>query len=253
MSETSERSGHQAEMRSGQFSAAQYNHLMKGGSQMPVRKIPRFGAQKNIGKFSSVKTGRVAWFESLLERDYMYLLDYELAISYWVEQPLKIRFGDNGRTCAYTPDFEVHRQSKKQIVEVKAKKQVDSGEWDSLFSTATFICEQEGYEFSVITDEFIRQQPRLENVKTLWKYARTPIRARHQILCIEFFREKQIAEIELSELIQFFRAQHVPVQTIYALLFWSVLNFDVMQPLNAGSLITLPSTEISATTHLRLS
>jgi hypothetical protein len=240
-------------MRSGEFSAAQYNHLMKDEPRMPVRKIPRFGAQKNIGKFSSVKTGRVAWFESLLERDYMYLLDYELAISYWVEQPLKIRYGDNGRTCSYTPDFEVHHQSKKQIVEVKTKDQVDSGEWDSLFSTASAICEQEGYEFTVVTDEFIRQQPRLDNVKTLWKYARTPIRARHQILCIEFFREKQIAEIELSELIQFFRAQHVPVQTIYALLFWSVLNFDVTQPLNVASIITLPSAEISATTHLRLS
>ena len=130
---------------------------------------------------------------------------------------------------------------------------MDSGDWDSLFSTASTICEQEGYEFSVVTDEFIRQQPRLDNVKTLWKYARTPIRARHQILCIEFFREKQVAEIELSELIQFFRVQHVPVQTIYALLFWSVLNFDVMQPLNVASIITLPTAEISSTTHLRLS
>ena len=240
-------------MRSGELSADQCGYLMKGGLLMPVRKIPRFGAQKNIGKFSSVKTGRVAWFESLLERDYMYLLDYELAISYWVEQPLKIRFGDNGRTCSYTPDFEVHRQSKKQIIEVKAKKQVDSGDWDSLFSTATFICEQEGYEFTVVTDEFIRQQPRLDNVKTLWKYARTPIQAKHQILCIEFFREKQVAEIELSELVQFFKVQHVPVQTIYALLFWSVLNFDVTQPLNLASLITLPSTEVSATTNWRLS
>jgi hypothetical protein len=240
-------------MGSGEFSAAQYNHLMKDEPRMPVRKIPRFGAQKNIGKFSTVKTGRVAWFESLLERDYMYLLDYDRAISYWVEQPLRIRYGDNGRTCSYTPDFEVHRQSKKQIVEVKTKDQVDSGEWDSLFSTASFICEQEGYEFSVVTDEFIRQQPRLDNVKTLWKYARTPVRARHQILCIEFFREKQIAEIELSELIQFFRAQLVPVQTIYEMLFLSVLNFDVTQPLNVASIITLPSAEISATTHLRLS
>jgi hypothetical protein len=90
-------------------------------------------------------------------------------------------------------------------------------------------------------------------VKKLWKYARTPIRAGHQILCIEFFREKQAAEIELSELIQFFRVQQVPVQTIYALLFWSVLNFDVMQPLNGASIITLPSTEVSATTNWRLS
>ena len=220
---------------------------------MPVRRIPRLGAQKNIGKFSSVKMGRVAWYESLLERDYMYLLDHDLTLSYWVEQPLKIRYGDNGRTRSYTPDFEVHRQSKKQIVEVKTKEQVDSGEWDSLFSTASSICEDEGYEFTVITDEFIRQQPRLDNVKKLWKYSRTPIRARHHILCTEFFRSKQIAEIELSELIQFFKAQNVPVQTIYALLFWSVLNFDVMQPLNVASLITLPPAEISPTTHLRLS
>ena len=60
---------------------------------MPVRKIPRYGAgHKNLGKFASVKTGRVAWYESLLERDYMYLLDYEGDVSYWHEQPLRIRF-----------------------------------------------------------------------------------------------------------------------------------------------------------------
>jgi hypothetical protein len=51
---------------------------------MPVRKIPRYGAQKNIGKFSSVKTGRVAWYESLNERDYMYLLDFDPAS--WVQK-----------------------------------------------------------------------------------------------------------------------------------------------------------------------
>jgi hypothetical protein len=240
-------------MRSGELSAESCTYLLKDGLQMPVRKIPSLGAQKNIGKFSSVKMGRVAWYESLLERDYMYLLDHDLTLSYWVEQPLKIRYGDNGRTRSYTPDFEVHRQSKKQIVEVKTKDQVDSGEWDALFSTASSICEKEGYEFTVVTDEFIRQQPRLDNVKTLWKYARTPIRARHQILCNEFFREKQVAEIELGEFIQFFRVQHVPVQTIYALLFWSILNFDVTQPLNGASIITLPSTEVSATTNWRLS
>jgi len=77
-------------MRSGELSSVQYSYL-KDESRMPVRRIPRFETKKNIGKFSSVKTGRVAWFESLLERDYMYLLDYELAISYWVEKPLKIR------------------------------------------------------------------------------------------------------------------------------------------------------------------
>jgi len=65
---------------------------------MPVRKISRYGAQKNIGKFSSVKTGRVAWYESLIERDYMYLLDFDPYATFWHEQPLRIRFTHGGKT-----------------------------------------------------------------------------------------------------------------------------------------------------------
>ncbi len=94
---------------------------------MPVRKMPKYGAQKNLGKFSSVKTGRVAWYESLNERDYMYLLDFDSGVSYWHEQPLKIRFMLGDKIHRYTPDLQVHRDSRKQIVEVKAKDQVESG------------------------------------------------------------------------------------------------------------------------------
>ena len=101
---------------------------------MPVRKIPRYGAgQKNLGKFASVKTGRVAWYESLLEKDFMYLLDYDRDASYWHEQPLRIRFTHGGKVHRYTPDLEVHRASQKQLIEVKPKHQVDSGKWEVLF------------------------------------------------------------------------------------------------------------------------
>jgi hypothetical protein len=58
---------------------------------------------------------------------------------------------------------------RKQIVEVKSKQQVESGKWDLLFRAASSICEQEGYEFIVVTDEVIRKQPKLENVKKLWR------------------------------------------------------------------------------------
>ena len=36
-----------------------------------ARKISNTGTRKLIGKFPSLKTGRVIWYESLLERDYM--------------------------------------------------------------------------------------------------------------------------------------------------------------------------------------
>ena len=117
---------------------------------MPARKIPRFGAQKNIGKFASVKTGRIAWYESLLERDHMYLLDFDPQVTCWHEQPFKFRYVLNATTHFYTPDVEVHRDANKQVVEVKSQQQVDSGEFDTIFRSATSICQDEGFPAPVI-------------------------------------------------------------------------------------------------------
>lgn len=221
---------------------------------MPVRKIPRYGAgHKNLGKFASVKTGRVAWYESLLEKDLMYLLDYDRNVSYWHEQPLRIRFSHGGKVHRYTPDLEVHRDAKKQLIEVKPKHKVDSGEWDVLFRAASSICEQEGYEFLVLTDEVIRMQPRLENVKLLWKYARTNVLPQHQIICSQFFQGRKDALVTLGDLVQLFTRKQLPTQTLYSLLFWGALDFDLMQALDQCSQITLPSTTISKAANRKAS
>jgi len=62
----------------------------------------------------------------------MYLLDYNHDVSYWHEQPLRIRFTHGGKVHRYTPDLEVHGSGKKQLIEVKPKVQVDSGKWEVL-------------------------------------------------------------------------------------------------------------------------
>jgi hypothetical protein len=222
---------------------------------MPIRKIPRYGAgHKNLGKFASVKTGRVAWYESLLERDFMYLLDYDRDVSYWHEQPLRIRFSHGGKVHRYTPDLEVHRASQKQLIEVKPKHQVvDSGKWEVLFRAASSICEEEGYQFLVVTDEIIRIQPRLENVKLLWKYARTPVLPQHQIICSQFFQSRNDELVTLGDLVQLFTRKQLPTQTLYSLLFWGALDFDLMQPLDQCSQITLPSTTSSKVANRKAS
>lgn len=221
---------------------------------MPVRKIPRYGAgHKNLGKFASVKTGRVAWYESLTERDCMYLLDFDPDVIYWHEQPLRIRFSHGGKTHRYTPDLEVHRTGKKQIVEVKPKHQVDSGKWDVLFRTVSSICAQEGYEYIVMTDEVIRKQPKLENVKRLWKYARTAVLPQHQVLCNRFFQSRDGAIVMLGDLIHLFKVERVPTQVLYALLFWGALDFELMQTLDHDSPITQPSAPASTAVKRRAS
>jgi TnsA endonuclease N terminal len=221
---------------------------------MPVRKIPRYGAgHKNLGKFASVKTGRVAWYESLLEKDFMYLLDYHREVSYWHEQPLRIRFSHGGKVHRYTPDLEVHRGEKKQLIEVKPRHQVDSGKWDVLFRAASSICEEEGYQFLVVTDEIIRMQPRLENIKLLWKYARTPVLPQHQLICNQFFQSRKGELVTLIDLVQLFKRKHLPPQTLYSLLFWGALDCDLMQPLDQCSQIVLPSTTTSKAASRRAS
>jgi hypothetical protein len=171
----------------------------------------------------------------------MYLLDYDRDVSYWHEQPLRIRFSHGGKVHRYTPDLEVHRAAQKQLIEVKPKHEVDSGKWDVLFRTASSVCEQEGYEFLVVTDEVIRMKPRLENVKLLWKYARTPLLPQHQIICSEFFKSRKDESVTLDDLIQIFTTKQVPTQALYSLLFWGALEFDLMQPLDRDSRITIPS------------
>ena len=107
------------------------------------------------------------------------------------------------------------------------------------FRIATSVCQHEGYEYIVVTDEVIRKQPKLENVKKLWKYARTPVLPQHQILCNAVLQEKQSAEVELGDLIEFFKSRGVGAQVVYAMLFWGVLDFDLTQPLDQFTSIKL--------------
>jgi len=73
---------------------------------MPVRKVSNRGGNV-IGHFPSLKMQRMIAFESLIERDYLYLLDYELDIEWFAEQPLTIEYRHNGKTLHYTPDFHI--------------------------------------------------------------------------------------------------------------------------------------------------
>jgi hypothetical protein len=202
-----------------------------------ARKISNTGTRSLIGKFPSLKTGRVVWYESLLERDYMYLLEIDSdVISYW-EQPGRIYYTLDGRRHHYTPDLLVERRREKQIVEVKPKKKAEEEKYRRLFRVAGESCRKEGYEFRVATDEMIRLQPRLNGVKLLYKYARTPLLPQHQIGCHEFFTVRQ--EAPLGEVTRFFASRGIGQQVVYALIFRGVLSVDLMRPLTREAVVRL--------------
>jgi hypothetical protein len=100
-----------------------------------------------------------------------------------------------------------------------------------------------GYEFKVVTERTIRRQPRLDNIKLLIYYQRTPVHPQHQILCSEFLHGRKDAR--LDEMMDFFETRGVEKGVVYALLRWGVVGFHIDMPLIPEAHVYLPGSAVS--------
>jgi hypothetical protein len=205
-----------------------------------ARKVIGRSPARVVYKFPSIKLRRTVYCESGLELDYAFLLDADHggALSFQ-EQPGKIKYYLNGKLRTYTPDFLVTRPDKKQVVEVKPESKVFNEENKILFGIINSICRGAVYEFVVVTDAKIRVQPRLGNIKLLWKYGRTPIYPRHQIYCHEFFARK--GNTVLGELLEFFAHQKEGKAVVFSLLYWGIVGIDINAPISLNAPVHLPA------------
>jgi TnsA-like endonuclease N terminal len=203
-----------------------------------VRRITN-GCRKNIGKFPSLKNGRAVWYESLLERDFMFLLEIDPDVVSYKEQPTTIRFRAGDDIYTYTPDFLVVRKKTMQIVEVKPAERVKEEKYQTLFQHAREIFRKWGYEFVVVTESVIHKQPLLDNVKLLHKYSRTPISCGDQLEAHNFLAGKDRST--LSEISKHFVSKGKPKQVIYALIYFGIVSADLgAASLGPGLTVRLP-------------
>lgn len=73
---------------------------------MPIRKIPK-NYRSVTGTFPSHKNKRNIFYESLLERDFCLLLEFNDDVISYEEQPFKIYYQRSNSTYKYTPDVLV--------------------------------------------------------------------------------------------------------------------------------------------------
>lgn len=138
---------------------------------MAVRKVQNRGSNI-VGRFPSLKMGRLVAFESKIERDYLFLLDYEPGVTYFTEQPLTIEYRVNGKPYQYTPDFHVIQDGQHLLVECKPDRYKNSQRNQRKFAAGQAWCAERGWTFVVKTDLEIRAGYRLQNIKLLTRYAR---------------------------------------------------------------------------------
>ena len=146
---------------------------------MPVRKIP-----KNhlfvTGSFASRKNGMMGGFESLLEKEYMLLLDFDNDVDSFEEQPVNIPVP--GVPRGYTPDILVRFRAdpttgigrRPLLTEVKRSDDLvkNAEKYAPKFAAAEVFAADQGWEFSIKTETQIRT-PRLANLKFLREYRNT--------------------------------------------------------------------------------
>lgn len=125
---------------------------------MPVREIQNYTGKHITGAVPSPKLGRMVYFESLTERAYIYLLEHDLRVRSYEEQPVVIHYRCEGRARHYTPDFKVEwSDCKPSIVECKPADQLDKEANRRKWTAARLWCKEQDYTFSVVTDELVQQ------------------------------------------------------------------------------------------------
>ena len=157
---------------------------------MPVRQVANRGGNAS-GKFPSLKMNRMIAFESLIERDYLYVLDYEVEGLAFTEQPLTITYHHDDKERHYTPDFHLFGRGQHVLVECKPERFVETEENLCKFAVAQEWCKKQGWEFRVVTDQQVRNGFRLQNVKLLAQYARQKVDIVIRSQIHTFLRETQ--------------------------------------------------------------
>lgn len=153
------------------------------------------------GSIKSIKNNNIVQFESSLERDYVYLLEYDDNIREYCEQPIIIEYLDKGFQRKYIPDFLVKNYNGDIIlIEVKYQKDLLLNDNQIKFRAAKEFCLKNGLNFKVITEKEIRNDL-LFNAKFLINYKRVKLQNEDFKLNILFSQLNKLKQTTPKKLI----------------------------------------------------
>lgn len=145
------------------------------------------------GQIKSLKRNDLVDFESSLERDFIYILEFDENVRYYYEQPLKIEFKDR----YYVPDFFVeYWDGTKEVIEIKYTIDLieNASKYVAKFKVAEEFCNSNGMTFKIITENEIRNDY-LFNIKFLRR-----VQIIHTSQESEYFNEFELLEQNMKKL-----------------------------------------------------
>ena len=104
------------------------------------------------GRWFSTSTGRFLEYESLLERDWMLLMDFDREVESICEQPLRLRYLKDGLPASHVPDLLVWRRGRPELCDVKSEERLDDPDFQAQVHATGRACTAAGVEYRVLSE-----------------------------------------------------------------------------------------------------
>ncbi|WP_019156814.1 TnsA endonuclease N-terminal domain-containing protein [Robertmurraya massiliosenegalensis] len=141
-----------------------------GDNMRQARKIKPSKKGNYRGYINSRKCDELVEWESLLEKDFIKVLDFDPSVNRIQSQPLKIKYRYKGKLYKYFPDFLVETKDKHKILfEVKPENKMNDDKNKVKFEVGKIYCETKGWDFIVVTEKDIRKGFLIQNLDKIRK------------------------------------------------------------------------------------
>lgn len=193
---------------------------------MPIRKLRK--SYRNVtGIASASKAIGTAQFASILERDFLRVLEFSPDVLKFEVEPVTITWFDTeGKKRRYTPDvwvsFKDETHPRPWLCEVKYRADLKEN-WHELrpkFHQAIRYANQQGWRFRLITEVEIRT-PLLKAAKFLLPFRRITFPADKPLQILEVISRLQTTT--LDELLQYISPEHT-VQAEWLPVIWHLIS-----------------------------
>lgn len=161
--------------------------------QKRSRKVVSRSNSRSTIKYPSWKARRMVQCESKHELAACLILDTDVSVDSFQEQPCRISYQTPIRTFAHYPDFLVHKKDgKKELWEVKDESEVVKK--DIRFRSAVMSCllKEYGYQYHLVSSKELKENPRADNSRLLLKFGRNEISEIESEYLLEYFVSKKV-------------------------------------------------------------
>jgi hypothetical protein len=119
----------------------------------PVRTPGVYQRQRHMpGRWFSTTARRFLEYESLLERDWMLLMDFDRDAEWICEQPLRLRYVKDGKPASHVPDLLVWRSGRPELCDVKSQERVDDPTFQAQVEATGLACAEAGIGYRVLSE-----------------------------------------------------------------------------------------------------